>query len=257
MVHLLRNTYGWYLILTGAPSGGGGGGKSEKVQKAQRSAKKGTQKGRTRHFTSPEELAAQAAQLGEDPRDRVSAHFFTTVNVLVSCNFIKSVLLSRWESPKLMVTLQKMKLLLLAVVANQTTVQRWVFSWILRVIVTVIATYGVFPAGSTLLSKTKIEKTRHDHFSLSMSTRQKLSKSVWFHSTFPRYSLEIIFECKFFPQKTKGVEALIEIENPNRVIAKSKKISELTLDDTSGAAAPQLTRRERFVHLFFLTIMRR
>lgn len=128
----------------GAPSGGGGGGKSEKVQKAQRSAKKGTQKGRTRHFTSPEELAAQAAQLGEDPRDRV-------------------------REPK------------------------------------------------------ADGDTSEDETSTSGSGSESDDSA----------------------EKTKGVEALIEIENPNRVIAKSKKISELTLDDTSGAAAPQLTRRER------------
>lgn len=49
-----------------------------------------------------------------------------------------------------------------------------------------------------------------------------------------------------FLQKAKGVQGLIEVENPNRVVAKSKKISDLTLDNPSVAAAPaQLTRRER------------
>jgi hypothetical protein len=50
------------------------GGKPAAVLKAQRGAKKGTQKGRARHFTSPEELAAQAAQLDieREGGDRVS-----------------------------------------------------------------------------------------------------------------------------------------------------------------------------------------
>ena len=48
-----------FFITAGAREGG----KPAAVAKAQRAAKKGTQKGKTRHFTSPEELAAQAAQL--------------------------------------------------------------------------------------------------------------------------------------------------------------------------------------------------
>lgn len=47
-------------------------------------------------------------------------------------------------------------------------------------------------------------------------------------------------------QKAKGVAGLIEVENPNRVAVKNKKISELTIDTT---AAPTLSRRERSVHL--------
>jgi hypothetical protein len=47
-------------------------------------------------------------------------------------------------------------------------------------------------------------------------------------------------------QKTKGVSALIEIENPNRVAVKNKKLSELTIDTTTNVA-PQLSRRERWV----------
>jgi len=58
-------------------------------------------------------------------------------------------------------------------------------------------------------------------------------------------------------QKGKGVQKLIEIENPNRVAQKMKKIKDLTFEDsgpsnattTVGAAEtgekPQLTRKER------------
>ncbi|XP_064096782.1 28 kDa heat- and acid-stable phosphoprotein-like [Macrobrachium nipponense] len=47
-------------------------------------------------------------------------------------------------------------------------------------------------------------------------------------------------------RKPKGVAALIETENPNRVVNKTKKVTELSTT-TSGAAAgkPQLSRRER------------
>jgi len=42
--------------------------------------------------------------------------------------------------------------------------------------------------------------------------------------------------------KAKGVEGMIEIENPNRVVQKAKKMSEL---DNLGDAKPELSRRER------------
>lgn len=42
--------------------------------------------------------------------------------------------------------------------------------------------------------------------------------------------------------KAKGVSHLIEIENPNRVVKKDKKVSQLQVDVESG---PQLSRRER------------
>ena len=44
-------------------------------------------------------------------------------------------------------------------------------------------------------------------------------------------------------QKQKGMSSLIEIENPNRVVQKTKKMSEL---DSSPSEGPQLSRRERF-----------
>lgn len=44
-------------------------------------------------------------------------------------------------------------------------------------------------------------------------------------------------------QKAKGVQSLIEIENPNRVQKKNKKLS--TLNNDVDNAAPQLSRRER------------
>ncbi|GAB6026150.1 heat- and acid-stable phosphoprotein [Chamberlinius hualienensis] len=42
--------------------------------------------------------------------------------------------------------------------------------------------------------------------------------------------------------KAKGVEGMIEVENPNRVITKTKKISQL---DTAIEAKPELSRKER------------
>ena len=46
----------------------------------------------------------------------------------------------------------------------------------------------------------------------------------------------------FKKEKTKGVEALLEIENPNRVAQKSKKVTDIDMD-----ATVVLSRRERFV----------
>ncbi|CAM9652746.1 unnamed protein product [Lampetra fluviatilis] len=43
-------------------------------------------------------------------------------------------------------------------------------------------------------------------------------------------------------QKRKGVEGLIDIENPNRVAQRNKKVTDVTVDD---AAPRELSRRER------------
>lgn len=43
--------------------------------------------------------------------------------------------------------------------------------------------------------------------------------------------------------KAKGIQHLIEIENPNRVIKKTKKVEHLTLDDAKNPQ--QLSRKER------------
>ncbi|XP_059047105.1 28 kDa heat- and acid-stable phosphoprotein [Achroia grisella] len=45
------------------------------------------------------------------------------------------------------------------------------------------------------------------------------------------------------PVKAKGVSGLIEVENPNRVVKKNKKLS--NLDNLGEAEKPQLSRRER------------
>lgn len=47
-----------------------------------------------------------------------------------------------------------------------------------------------------------------------------------------------------FPQeeKPKGVSSLIEVENPNRLVKKSKKVEDL---DT-GDGKPQLSRKQRY-----------
>ncbi|XP_038212131.1 28 kDa heat- and acid-stable phosphoprotein-like isoform X2 [Zerene cesonia] len=45
------------------------------------------------------------------------------------------------------------------------------------------------------------------------------------------------------PAKAKGVSALIEVENPNRVVKKNKKLS--NLDNLGEGEKPQLSRRER------------
>lgn len=47
----------------------------------------------------------------------------------------------------------------------------------------------------------------------------------------------------FLQQKAKGVQSLIEIENPNRVQKKNKKLA--TLNNDLVSSAPQLSRRER------------
>ena len=46
----------------------------------------------------------------------------------------------------------------------------------------------------------------------------------------------------FKKEKTKGVEGLVEIENPNRVAQKSKKVTDIDMD-----ATVVLSRRERFI----------
>ncbi|XP_015111812.1 28 kDa heat- and acid-stable phosphoprotein [Diachasma alloeum] len=45
--------------------------------------------------------------------------------------------------------------------------------------------------------------------------------------------------------KAKGVEALIEVENPNRVQKKAKKLSTLNNDLAQQSSKPELSRRER------------
>ncbi|CAH4032593.1 28 kDa heat- and acid-stable phosphoprotein-like [Pieris brassicae] len=45
------------------------------------------------------------------------------------------------------------------------------------------------------------------------------------------------------PAKAKGVSGLIEVENPNRVVKKNKKLS--NLDNLGEGEKPQLSRRER------------
>lgn len=45
------------------------------------------------------------------------------------------------------------------------------------------------------------------------------------------------------PQKAKGVSGLIEVENPNRVVKKNKKLT--NLDNLGEGEKPQLSRRER------------
>lgn len=44
--------------------------------------------------------------------------------------------------------------------------------------------------------------------------------------------------------KTKGVENLIQVENPNRVQKKAKKLSQL--NQSLDSAKPDLSRRERY-----------
>ncbi|CAK1547208.1 unnamed protein product [Leptosia nina] len=45
------------------------------------------------------------------------------------------------------------------------------------------------------------------------------------------------------PAKAKGVSGLIEVENPNRVVKKNKKLT--NLDNLGEGEKPQLSRRER------------
>ncbi|CAH0579277.1 unnamed protein product [Chrysodeixis includens] len=45
------------------------------------------------------------------------------------------------------------------------------------------------------------------------------------------------------PSKAKGVSGLIEVENPNRIVKKNKKLT--NLDNLGEGEKPQLSRRER------------
>lgn len=45
--------------------------------------------------------------------------------------------------------------------------------------------------------------------------------------------------------KAKGVENLIQVENPNRIQRKTKKLSQL--NQSLDTAKPELSRRERYV----------
>lgn len=47
--------------------------------------------------------------------------------------------------------------------------------------------------------------------------------------------------------KAKGVENLIQVENPNRVQKKTKKLSQL--NQSIDTARPELSRRERYVFI--------
>ncbi len=54
------------------------------------------------------------------------------------------------------------------------------------------------------------------------------------------------FKCLIFlflQHRPKGVEHLIQVENPNRIGKKTKKVSEL--DNATVDVKPQLSRRER------------
>jgi len=46
-------------------------------------------------------------------------------------------------------------------------------------------------------------------------------------------------------RKAKGVEGLIEIENPNLQVRRQKKVTELDKEPATGSKKPELTRRER------------
>lgn len=46
--------------------------------------------------------------------------------------------------------------------------------------------------------------------------------------------------------KNKGVQGLIEIENPNRAVRKTaEKITKINLNEAGGSSKPELSRRER------------
>jgi len=47
--------------------------------------------------------------------------------------------------------------------------------------------------------------------------------------------------------KSKGVSGLIELENPNRVAQKTRKLADLDKEDGATGGKPQLSRRERLV----------
>ena len=71
------------------------------------------------------------------------------------------------------------------------------------------------------------------HISLSLPTI-----TVLVDNFFPDFKEVFIFSTQ--SRKRSGVEGLIEIENPNRVSQKSKKVAELDVN-----APRELSRRER------------
>ncbi|XP_070579781.1 28 kDa heat- and acid-stable phosphoprotein-like [Ptychodera flava] len=92
-------------------------------------------------------------------------------------------------------------------------------------------------------AKKKSHKGQHRHFTnpeeIAAQMREEANKNTWRET---RDSDDSDSDSEDEMQSRKGVEGLIEIENPNRVTHKMKKASEL--DTTSEAKAP-LTRRER------------
>lgn len=50
--------------------------------------------------------------------------------------------------------------------------------------------------------------------------------------------------------KAKGVENLIQVENPNRVQKKTKKLAQL--NQSLDTAKPELSRRERYVRIIII-----
>ena len=66
---------------------------------------------------------------------------------------------------------------------------------------------------------------------------------------YKKLKIAILIEFQFFfqPDKHKGISHLIDIENPNRVKQKSKKVSDIELNQK-----PTLSRRERFPFYYLI-----
>lgn len=71
---------------------------------------------------------------------------------------------------------------------------------------------------------------------------QMLWLNVTYSQPFFLNKWAVVFLCMCLQRRRAGVEGLIEIENPNRVAQKSKKVTQLELDEPK-----QLSRRERWV----------
>lgn len=56
------------------------------------------------------------------------------------------------------------------------------------------------------------------------------------------------------PSKAKGVSGLIEVENPNRVVKKNKKLTNQGLDNLGEGEKPQLSRYCLFLFYHSLPI---
>lgn len=89
--------------------------------------------------------------------------------------------------------------------------------------------------------RAKNHKGRQRHFTSAEEIDRQMNDESWRKRT--EADNESDEESSEEDEKSGGVQGLIDIENPNRVQNKMKKIT--VLDEDSETAKPELTRRER------------